>query len=117
MSPHLPAPVLLGPRAPTSPAALQVPSNVPYAHWAWNFTTASLDSSKNCVAAAASDTYDWWLGNSSISAQVKNSSFYQTTATSDSKYGWWVAQGPRCSSVAVRKAPVHFVMMPCSGWG
>jgi hypothetical protein len=112
---------------------VQAPSNIPYAHWSWNFINASMVSDYNCVtgvgellsahrqpscgpahvhppehcsragspgkrqpvlrdpaaaAAAAADTYDWWLGNASISAQQQNSSFYQTTNTNDNKYGW-----------------------------
>ncbi len=72
------------------PHALQAPSNVPYAHWSWRFLNATVVADNNCVAAFASDTYDHWNGNASISNEQSNSSYYQTANTQDNKYGWWV---------------------------
>jgi hypothetical protein len=67
---------------------LQFPSNSPYSHWSWSFINASLVGDKSCGAAVASEAYDYWLGNSSSTREMQNSSFFQTASTLDLKYGW-----------------------------
>ena len=67
---------------------MQVPSNSPYAHWSWSAINASLVAARSCGAAVAVEAYDHWLGNSSSTREMQNSSFYQTTNTLDNNYGW-----------------------------
>jgi hypothetical protein len=67
---------------------LQLPSNVPYVHWAANFTNASLVADNNCVMAVAAASYDYWVGNASVAKEVQNASFYQPANSNDRKCAW-----------------------------
>jgi hypothetical protein len=73
-----------------------VPQNysaMPYAHWAWNYNTKRSAGGYSCVVARGSQSYDFFIGDSS---QLNLKTFYSSTL--DNKLGWdlEVGSGAAC---------------------
>ncbi len=63
-----------------------VPQNYsvsPYAHWTWNYITKRAAGGYSCVVARSSQSYDFFIGDSS---QLSLKAFYSSTL--DNKFGW-----------------------------
>jgi hypothetical protein len=87
----------------------QLPSQQPYAQWSWWFARAAAQLENSCVRAAADTTYERFIGDTSVPAQLTSMSYYVITGSSR-RFGWTPVQ---CASPNPFVCEVPAGTFPC----